>query len=59
MPCAYTVCEGKKRDLVGLFEDFGQENRNGSGLLGSRLTGVGKRQLVKNPLVQLADHSNL
>lgn len=49
----------RRTDLAWLFEDFGQENRNGSGLLGSKLTDVGKRQLVMNPFVQLADHSNL
>lgn len=31
----------KRIDLAGLVEEFGQENRNGSGLLGNKLTDGG------------------
>lgn len=55
-----TQCvKARRADLSGLVEDFGQENRNGRGLLGNKLTDMGKRQLVMNPFVQLADHNNL
>lgn len=38
-----TQCvKARREDLTGLFEDFGQENRNGSGLLGNKLTDIGK-----------------
>lgn len=49
----------RRTDLAGLVEEFGQEKRNGSGLLGNKLTDMGKRQLVMNPFVQLACHNNL
>lgn len=55
-----TQCvKARRADLAGLVEDFGQEKRNGLGLLGNKLTDTGKRQLVMNPFVQLADHNNL